>query len=95
MKSIEKYRLWQKSFNKARKKAINFDQLYLLPKIYKELIIHNVPGRPVISNCGKPTERCLEFLEHYFKPIIENSWSHIKGFGDFINKAENLSSIHT
>ena len=29
-------------------------RFYLLPKIHKRL--HNVPGRPVISNCGFYTE---------------------------------------
>ena len=28
-----------------------FARFYLLPKIHKRL--NNVPGRPVISNCGK------------------------------------------
>ena len=31
-----------------------FARFYLLPKIHKRL--HNVPGRPVISNCGYYTE---------------------------------------
>ena len=37
-------------FNKDPK----FARFYLLPKIHKRL--HNVPGRPVISNCGYYTE---------------------------------------
>ena len=37
------------------KKATNVGKLYLLPKIHKRL--SNVPGRPVISNCGTPTEK--------------------------------------
>ena len=35
-------------------------RLYFLPKIHKRL--RNLPGRPVISNCGTPTERASEFL---------------------------------
>ena len=31
-----------------------FARFYLLPKIHKRL--HDVPGRPVISNCGFYTE---------------------------------------
>ena len=50
------------------KKANNFGKLYLPPKVHKRL--HNVPGRPPISNCGSPTENCSEFIDHYFKPII-------------------------
>ena len=35
------------------KKATNFGKLYLLPKTFKRLA--NVPGKPVISNCGTLT----------------------------------------
>ena len=42
------------------KKATNLGKLYLLPKIHK--CLENVPGRPVISNCGTPTEKVSEFL---------------------------------
>ena len=42
-------------------KATNLGELYLLPKIHKPL--ESVPSRPVISNCGKSTERVSEFLD--------------------------------
>ena len=45
------------------KKAINFRKLYLLPKIHKGL--HNVPGRPIILNCGSPTEKYAKILVIY------------------------------
>ena len=57
------------------KKATNFIKLYLLPKIHKRL--RNVPGRPVISNCGSSTEKCSEFLDYHLKSIMQNSWSII------------------
>ena len=81
-----------KYFTYEFKKATNFGKLYLLPKIHKRL--HNVPGRPVISNCGSPTEKCSEFLDHHLKAIMQKGWSYIKDFGDFINKTRNLSTIH-
>ena len=37
-----------KRFTYEFKKATNFGKLYVLPKIDKKL--HNVPGRPVITN---------------------------------------------
>ena len=40
-----------------------FARFYLLPKIHKRL--HNVPGRPVISNCGFYTENLSSFLDYY------------------------------
>ena len=36
-------------------KKHNLGKLYLLPKIHNRLF--NMPGRPVISNCGMPTEK--------------------------------------
>ena len=53
-----------KYFTYEFKKATNFGKLYLLPKIHKRL--HNVLGRPVISNCGSSTEKFSES----FLPII-------------------------
>ena len=44
-----------KYFSYESKKTSNLGKLYLLPKIHKRL--SDVPGRPVISNCGTPTER--------------------------------------
>lgn len=44
-----------KYFSYDFKKVTNLGKLYLLPKIHKRL--SNVPGRPVISNCGTPTEK--------------------------------------
>ena len=42
-------------FTYEYKKACNLGKMYLLPKIHKRL--SDVPGRPVISNCGMPTEK--------------------------------------
>ena len=55
--------------------------------------LQNVPGRPVISNCGSPREKCSEFLDHHLKPIMPKGWSYIKDSSDFINKTKNLSII--
>ena len=38
-----------------------FARFYLLPKIHKRL--NNVPGRPVVSNCGYFKENISAFLE--------------------------------
>ena len=65
-----------KYFTCEYKKSCNLGKLYLLPKIHKRL--HDVPGRPVISNCGTPTEKMLEFLDTQLKSIMQKSWSYIK-----------------
>ena len=80
-----------KYFTYKFRKATNIGKLYILPKIHKRL--HNVPERLVISNCGSPTEKYSEFLDHHLKPIMQKCWSYIKDSGDFINKTKNLSII--
>ena len=63
-------------------------KMYLLPKIHKRLF--NVSGRPVISNCGSPTEKISEFLDSHIKNIMRESWSYIKDSNDFIKKNKEL-----
>ena len=72
-------------------KATNLRKLYLLPKIYK--LLKNVPGRPVISICGTPTEKPSEFLDHHLKPVMQNGWSYIKESGEFLKKIKNVGNI--
>ena len=44
-----------------------FDRFYLLPKIQKRL--HDVPGRPVISNYRYYTENISSFLDFHLQPL--------------------------
>ena len=48
-----------------------FAKFQLLPQIHKRL--HNVPGRPVISNCGFYTENISSFLDHHLQPIAQKA----------------------
>ena len=73
------------------KKTTNFGKLYLLPKIHK--CLSNIPGRPVISNCGTPTVKASEFLDFYLKPLMQNGWSYIRDSGDFIYKMKMIGKI--
>ena len=66
------------------KKATNLGKLYLLPKIYKGLC--KVPGRPVISSCGTPTEKVSEFLDYHLQPIMKQGDSYLRDTGDFLAK---------
>ena len=50
-----------KYFTIEFKRATNLGKLCLLPKIHKRL--ENTQGRPVISNCGIPTEKVSAFLD--------------------------------
>ena len=80
-----------KYFSYQYKKSTNFGKMYLLPKIHKRL--DNVPGRPVISNCGTPTEKTSEFLDHHLQPIMKSGVSYIKDTNDFLFKLKNLGKI--
>ena len=80
-----------KCFTIQHKKTTNLGKMYLLPKIHKRL--YDVPGRPVISNCGTPTEKASEFLDNQLKEVMQNGWSYIKDSNDFIKKIKHLKNI--
>ena len=78
-------------FTYKYKKTTSLGKMYLLPKIHKRL--YDVPGKPVISNCGTPTEKVSEFLDHHLKPVMQAGESYIKDTGDFLNKIKNIHGI--
>ena len=65
--------------------------MYLLPKIHKRLF--DVPGRPVISNCGTPTEKVSEFLDHLLQPVMKGGRSYVKKTQDFLKKLKHLGKV--
>ena len=95
LKSLKRRQLiTEKAFKYFRfefKKTCNLGKLYLLPKIHKRL--SNVAGRPVISNCGAPTEKVSEFLDSHMQPILRKGWSYIKDSQGYINKSLKLGKI--
>ena len=62
-----------KYFSYEYKKITHLGKLYLLLKIHKRL--ENLPGRPVISNYGMPTEKVSEFLDYHLKPVMQTGRS--------------------
>ena len=64
--------------------TINYD----LTKIPKGL--PDVPGRPVISNGGTPTEKLFVFLYFCLNSIMQEGASYIKDTSDFQCKIKNL-----
>ena len=73
------------------KKATNVGKFYLLPKIHKSL--SKVPGHPLISNCGMPTEKILEFLDHHLQPLMKQGESCIKDTRNFLEKLKRVEEI--
>ena len=65
--------------------------MYLLPKIHKRL--YDVPGKPVISNCGTPTEKVSEFLDNQLKPVMREGMSYMKDSNDFMHKIRDLKDL--
>ena len=55
-----------KYFTIEHKKAAHLGKMNFLPKISKKL--HDVHGRPVISNCGTSTK----FLDNQVKEVTKN-----------------------
>ena len=52
--------------------------------------LENVPGRPIISNCGAPTEKASEFFDYHLESIVQNRPSYIKDSNDFKAKSKTL-----
>ena len=65
-----------------------FARFYLLPKIHKRL--HNVPGRPVISNSGYYTENISSFLDHHLQPLAQAVKSYIKDTNELLKKLRSV-----
>ena len=68
-----------------------FARFYLLPKIHKRL--YDVPGRPVISNCGYYTENISSFLDFHLQPLTREVKSYIKDTNDFLKKLRSLPNL--
>lgn len=48
------------------------------------------PGRPIISQCGTPTEKIGHYCDHVLVSIVQKQNSDIKDTSDFILKIESL-----
>ena len=66
-------------------------KLNLRPNIHNRLF--DVPGRPVISNCGTATEKVSDFLDHVLKAVMQQKGFYIKDSGDFIKKLEEIKEV--
>ncbi|CAB4014607.1 Hypothetical predicted protein [Paramuricea clavata] len=70
---------------------LNLGRFYLLPKIHKSLV--DVPGRPVVSNCGTPTERISEFVDYHINPIVKVLPTVLSDTSDFLRRLDELGHI--
>ena len=58
---------------------------------YKQL--HNIPGTPVISNCGYYTENISSFLYYHLQPLAKKFDSYIKDTNHFLKNLQELGSL--
>ena len=94
-KSLKKIRkrgdLSQDTLNYFLVKDPKFARFYLLPKVHKRL--YDVPGRPVISNCGFYTENISSFLDFHLQPLAQKVKSYIKDTNHFLRKIKELGQL--
>ena len=62
---------------------------YLLPKIHK----NGVPGRPMLSANGCPTEKLSALVDCYLQPHVPKLASYVRDTKQFIQKIENIQNI--
>ena len=72
-------------------KGPKFPRFYLLPKIHKRL--HDVPGQPVISNCGFYTENISSFYDYHLQPFAQRVKSYIKDTDLLLNKMKKIGKL--
>ena len=72
-------------------KEHKFARFYLLSKIHKRL--YDVPGRPVISNCGFYNENISSFLDFHLQPLAQKVKSYIKDTNHFFGKMKELGQL--
>ena len=84
-KIIKRGGLKRDNLNYFIMKEPKFARFYLLAKIHKRL--HNVPGRPVISNSGYYTENISTFLDHHLEPLDQAVKSYIKDTNEFLKSS--------
>ena len=63
--------------------------MYLIPKIHWRL--SNIPGRPIILNCGATTDKVSKFLDFQLKLVMQSSKSCIKDSRDLIRKIKDIN----
>ena len=63
----------------------------MLPEIHKRL--HEMPGRPVISNWSYYTKKISSFLDYHLQPIAQKAKLYIKHTNHFLSKLKSLGKL--
>ena len=84
-------KITQANLKYLKGKSLNLGRFYLLPKIHKSLV--EVPGKPVVSNCGTSTERITEFVDYHINPILKVLPAVLRDTSDLLRRLERLGHI--
>ena len=79
----------KETVNYHRPQKARTSRFYILPKIHKD----GIPGRPIVSSCGAPTERISQFVDFHFRPLVEKIPSYIKDATDFLLKLKSVGKV--
>ena len=95
MHALEKIRirgdLPNDTLNYFLAKDPKFARFYLLPNNHE--LLHNIPGRPVISNYRFHTENISSFVDYHLQPIAQKVNSFIKDTNHFLRKIKSLGQL--
>ena len=75
--------------NYLRPQNSQTSRFYVLPEIHKD----GIPGRPIISSRGAPTENISQFVDFYLHPLVESMPSYIKDTTDFLCKLKSVGQV--
>ncbi|XP_063446591.1 uncharacterized protein LOC134726124 [Mytilus trossulus] len=64
-------------------------RFYLLPKLHKE----GIPGSPIVSANGHPTEKISEFVDYHLRPHVRTMPSYIQDTTDYLQKMDSLNPL--
>jgi hypothetical protein len=64
-------------------------RFYLLPKIHKA----GVPGRPICSSVGHPTENISKFVDAHIRRFMQGGKSYIRDTQDFIKRINDQDPL--
>ena len=65
--------------------------IYIYTKFHKRL--HDVPRRPVISNCDYYAENISSFLDYHLQSLAQKVKSYIKDTNHFLSKLKRLGKL--
>ena len=81
--------LEKENFCFLQPRNVRTSPFYILPKIHKP----GIPGRPIVSSCGAPTEKISYFVDHHLNPLVKKIPSYIKDTNDFLTKLQQLGDL--